>query len=174
MPRQSVAAVLRFLLRALRWLVPCAFFTACERTPIPPAASQPSVNDLQFPVAVVFGRASVVKFTDSTDLGTMLVQNLITVDGPPALIDSHFVVYHLAKLRSTHNGLWLMANPTGVTPVTFELQRDPKTGIATARALLHARLDVQTWRTDLEQKRRELDSAQTLDAMLKIVQSPNQ
>jgi hypothetical protein len=168
------AFIFRFPGQLLRWFIPFALLAGCQRTPVSPATSQPSVSDLQFPVAVIFGRASVVKFTDSADLGKMLVQNLISIDGPPALIDSHFAIYHLAKLRSTHNGLWLMANPTGITPVTFELQRDPESGIAAARTLLRSRLDDQTWRTDLEQQRHQLDSQQTLDAMLKIVQNPNQ
>ena len=78
---------------------------------------------------------------------------LNTVNGPPPLIDSHFVIYHLAKLASTHGGLWIMTHPTSGTPVTFELERAPESGIEAARALLRARLDDQTWRTDLAQKR---------------------
>src|SRR5258706_5792043 len=86
-------------------------------------ASPPAVSDLAFPVAVVFGRSSVVLFNDPTALGTMQIGNLNAVPEPPPLIDSTFAVYTLAKLASTHNGLWLMAHPTGSTPVTFALER---------------------------------------------------
>ena len=62
-----------------------------------------------------------------------------------------------------------MANPTGSTPVTFTLERAPKSGIEVARALMRERLDEQTWRTDLDEKRRALATEQTLAGMLAIV-----
>jgi hypothetical protein len=129
----------------------------------------PSVADLHFPVAVIFGTSSVVAFKDATDLSTMRMGNLNTITGPPPLIDSSFAIFTMAKLRSTHNGLWMMTHPTAGTPVTFELERAPNSGIEAARALIRARLDDYTWRTDLEQRRRALATEQTLAGMVAIV-----
>ena len=111
----------------------------------------------------------MVLFKDATDLGTMRMGNLNTVTGPPPLIDSDFAVYTMAKLASAHNGLWLMTHPTSGTPVTFELERAPKTGIEAARDLMRPYLDQQTWRSDLEQKRRALAAEKTLPGMVSIV-----
>jgi len=150
----------------MKWAALLAFFTGCRARPLPP----PTVADLHFPVAVIFGNASVVTFASAADLGTMQVGNLNTVTGPPPLIDSRFAVHTLAKLGSTHGVLWLMSHPTGATPVSFELQRAPESGIEVARGLLRLRLDAQTWRTDLDEKRRALAAEQTLAGMVEVVQ----
>ena len=150
----------------MRWTILFVLLAGCRVQPPPP----PSIADLHFPVAVIFGNASVVLFKDAGDLGIMQIGNLNTVTGPPSLIDSTFAIYSMVKLGSTHNGLWLMAHPTGPTPVTFELERASKTGIEAARELMKLRLDEQTWRTDIEQKRRALTAEQTLPGMVTIVQ----
>ena len=154
----------------MRWTALCALLTGCRAKPPAP----PTVADLHFPVVVIFGKSSVVGFSNANDLGTMAIASLNAVTGPPPLIDSRFAIYTLEKLGSTHNGLWLMAHPTGSTPVTFELQRAPQSGIATARAHLRARLDEQTWRDDLEKKRKALAAEQTLAGMLAIVRGDNE
>ena len=152
--------------RLMKWTALLALFTGCRAKPPAP----PTVADLKFPVVVViFGKSSAVEFKDAAALGTMTMGNLNAITGPPPLIDSSFAIYTLTKLRSTHNGLWLMANPTGSTPVTFTLERAPKSGIEVARALMRERLDEQTWRTDLDEKRRALATEQTLAGMLAIV-----
>jgi hypothetical protein len=125
-------------------------------------------------VAVIFGISSVVAFQDAADLSVMRIGNLNSVNGPPPLIDSSFAIFTMTKLGSTHNGLWLMLHPTGGTPVTFELERAPNSGIDAARALLRARLDDQTWRHDLEQKRRALASEKTLAGMVAIVKGDSE
>jgi len=169
MPRLSSTAARTFLRRILGWFMPCAMFAGCQRAaPLPP----PTVGDLQFPVAVIFASASVVTFKDAADLGTMRMGNITSVTRPPPLIDSRFAIYRLAKLASTHNGLWLMTHPTSGTPVTFVLERAPESGIEAGRALLRAQLDVQTWRHDLPEARRELAAQHTLADMLAIVQIP--
>ena len=151
--------------RVMRWATLFALLAGCRSKPPPP----PTIADLHFPVVVIFGTTSVVKFASAADLGTMVIASLNAVTGPPPLIDSSFANYTLEKLGSTHNGLWLMAHPTGSTPVTFELKRSPKSGIETARELIRARLDDQTWRDDLEEKRRALAAEQTLAGMFAIV-----
>ena len=151
----------------MRWpLLLCAFFVGCHAPPPAP----PTVADLHFPVVVLFGNTTAASYADATALGTMQIGQLNAVIGPPPLIDSRFAIYRLAKLASTHNGLWLMTHPTGATPVTFTLERDPQSGLETARALFQHRLDGQTWRTDLDQRRHALTTEQTLPGMLAIVQ----
>jgi hypothetical protein len=168
MPSKSL--ILRLFGRVLRWLLPCALFAGCQRAAPPPAPARPAVADLHFPVAVIFGKATVVTFKDAEDLGSMWMGNFLSVDGPPPLIDSSFAIYRLSKLASTHSGLWMMVHPTGVTPVTFELEHAPESGIEPARALLLAYLDQRTSLSDLEQKRKKLASKKTLPEMLAIVQ----
>jgi hypothetical protein len=150
----------------MKWAALLALLSGCRSKPPPPPLK---VADLHFPVVVIFGKASVVKFASAEALGTMSIGSLNAVIGPPPLIDSTFTVYTLTKLGSTHNGLWLMANPTGVTPVTFELERAPKSGLEAARELMRLRLEEQTWRTDLDEKRRALAAEQTLAGMFAIV-----
>lgn len=142
-----------------------ALLTGCRAKPLPP----PTVADLHFPVAVNYQRGSVVLFRDATSLHTMSIGQLNAVTEPPPLIDSKFAIYTLEKLGSTHNFLWLMINPTGSTPVKFELKRAPKSGIEAARAVFRSRLDEQHWRDNMEEKRRELDKELTLTGMVELV-----
>ncbi len=128
--------------------------------------------DLHFPVAVIFGNVSVVEFENSAALQIMRAGNLVQMDGPPPLIDSDFAVYRLRKLQSPRGLSWLIAHPSGVTPVTFALEWAPVSGISAARMLFRSQLDIQTGRNDLKAKRQELDAAQTLEGMLKIVRGP--
>jgi hypothetical protein len=150
--------------RLIKWTALFSLLAGCRARPSPP-----SVADLHFPVAVIFGTSSVVAFQDAADLSLMRMGNLNTITGPPPLIDSNFAIFTMTKLGSTHNGLWLMTHPTVGTPVTFELECAPNSGIDAARALLRARLDDQTWRRDLEQKRRALAAEKTLGGMVAIV-----
>jgi hypothetical protein len=151
----------------MKWAALLALLTGCRPKPTPPPP--PTVADLQFPVVVIFGKTSAVKFKDAADLGTMSMGSLNAVTGPPPLIDSSFAIYTLEKLGSTHGALWLMANPVGYTPVKFELARAPKSGIETARELMRLYLDDQTWRRDLEEMRRALAAERTLPGMFAIV-----
>lgn len=149
----------------MKWAALLALFTGCRAKP-------PTVADLKFPVAVNYQRGGVVLFSDVADLGTMSLGQLQAVSGPPPLIDANFTIYTLKDLRSTHGSLWLMAHPTGLTPVTFTLEHAPKSGIEATRALMRERLDEQTWRDDLEQKRQALANERTLAGMVEIVRSP--
>ncbi len=128
-----------------------------------------TMADVKFPAVVIFGTTSTAIYRDAADLGEMSIGQLNAVKGPPPLIDSSFTVYRLDKLGSTHGGLWLMAHPTGTTPVTFELARADKTGIDAARVLLRARLDEQTWRDDLDAARQVIATSQDLAAMFAAV-----
>lgn len=128
-----------------------------------------TTSDLTFPVVVIFGSSSAALYRDAGDLGTMQIGHLNAVTEPPPLIDSAFAIYRLAKLGSTHGGVWLMTHPTGSTPVTFELEPWPQTGIAAARELLTKRLDNQTWREDLVEARAGIAQGTELQTMFGIV-----
>lgn len=141
-----------------------ALFAGCDN---PPPLALP---DLRYPVAVLYGNTSVMTFKDANDLGVMYVNSVLSRsnDSPP-LIDSNFVIYSMNGLRSTHSDLWLMANPAGGTSVYFKLEPASKTGIDAARELLRAQLDLQSWREDLEKRRRALAKEKTLAGMVKIL-----
>ena len=130
----------------------------------------PTVADLHFPVVVIYGKSTAMLFPEAAALGEARIADLNAVIGPPPLIDSNFDIYTLREFGSTHNGLWLMTHPTGSTPVSFKLERAAKSGIETARALMRARLDEQTWRDDLAQRREALGREQTLAGMVTIVE----
>jgi len=154
----------------MRGVMRCAFllalFTGCHSKLAPP----PAVADLRFPVVVIYGKSSTVLFPDAKSLDTARIADLNAVVGPPPLIDSDFHIYTLRELGSTHGSLWLMAHPTGSTPVSFKLERASKSGIETARELIRARLDEQTWRGDLAQSREALAGEQTLAGMAAVVE----
>lgn len=77
-------------------------WTALFALPAGCRAKPPTVADLRFPVAVIFGNSSVVAFEDAAALGTMLITHLNAVTGPPPLLDSEFAIYTITKLGSTH------------------------------------------------------------------------
>jgi hypothetical protein len=107
-----------------------ALFAAC--TPAPP----PSVEGLAFPVLVLFEQSGTVRHDDAADLHSMAVQRVAGSNSAPFLVDARFDIYRLERLQSVHGGLWLMANPTGSTEVTFELVREARADAAQARALI--------------------------------------
>ena len=66
-----------------------------------------------------------------------------------------------------------MTHPTGVTNVEFTLARAAKSGLEAARDAMRAQLDKQTWRTDLDKKRKTLATQKTLPGMLEVLKDPN-
>jgi quinolinate synthase len=95
---------------------------------------------------------------------------VVLIEGTPMLIDSQFKIYAVESLRSTHNDMWLMAHPSGLTEVTFELKAQGS-GREAARALFTRQLEKQTWLTDLDERRQLLGEKQSLLEMAAIVQS---
>ena len=110
------------------------FSLACGGPP-PPV----SVDALAFPVLVLFEQSGVVRHDDGADLRTMSVQRVVGSNSSPFLIDSRLDIYRLEKLASVHGGMWLMANPSGNTEVTFELMRVAQADAAQARRLIAER-----------------------------------
>ncbi|MDQ6913384.1 MAG: hypothetical protein M3128_10990 [Verrucomicrobiota bacterium] len=115
----------------------------------------PKIEALQFPVAVLFGNASTLLCKGRGQLTNMHSNYLTLNNEAPTLIDSGFKIYSLDRFRSVHSGLWLMANPSGVTDVTFELKTQ-KSGREIARDLFAHHLEKQTWLRDLPAKQKEL------------------
>jgi hypothetical protein len=99
----------------------------------------PQVEALAFPVLVLF-ESGVVRHDDPADLRTMSVQRVVNAHQPPFLVDSRFDIYRLEQLQSVHGGLWLMANPSGPTEVSFALARVAQDDAEQARALIAARV----------------------------------
>ena len=150
-----------------------AFFSAltgCSPKPVPKPQPPPTVADLHFPVVVLFPSTTSLLYKNAADLGVMHMNLVMNYSGLPVLIDSDFNIYTMVKLSSTHGGLWLMAHPSGTTEVKFELERAPKSGLQAALEATRAQLDAQTWRHDLEKRRKKLASQTTLPGMQKIVE----
>lgn len=145
-----------------------ALFAGCRSKPPPPP---PTVADLHFPVVVDFGTAGLRASANADELSTMRLSYLYGYKGSPPLIDSTFAIYTLENISSGHGALWHMVNPNSLMKVTFDLARAPKSGIEAARELMRIRLDQQTWRRDLEEKRRALATEQALPGMIAIVLS---
>ena len=148
-----------------------ALLTGCTPKPPPKAG----VADLHFPVAVLFPSASIVLFKDKVDLGVMHMNYVLDSGGAsPVVIDSNFDIYTMERLRSTHGGLWLMAHPSGTTEVAFDLTRSPKSGLEAARKAMRAQLDKQTWRHEIEEKRKSLAAQKTLVEMVDLLHDQNE
>ena len=128
----------------------------------------PKINALKFPVAVLFSNAAT-RFCEEPGELTKMHSNYITLNNAaPMAIDSQFKIYLLDGFRSTHGGLWLMANPSGATEVTFDL-KPQKSGRENARALFAQHLQKQTWRSDLAEEQKSLAGKQTLAEMVAVV-----
>ena len=147
-------------LAAIVWL---SLSTSCSKE------SPPKIESLQFPVVILFGNSATRVCKDPTDLTMMHTNYVVLSKGTPVLIDSQFKIYAVERLRSTHNGMWLMAHPSGLTEVTFELKAQ-RSGREAARELFTHHLEKQTWLTDLEERRHSLGAKQSLLEMAVVVQ----
>lgn len=129
----------------------------------------PKIEALRFPVVMLFGNASTRVCKERAEL-TKMHTNYLTLNSElRVLIDSDFKIYSLDHFQSVHGGLWLMAHPSGATDVTFELKAQ-KSGREIARELFARQLEKQTWRDDLESRRKALAATQTLLEMADVVQ----
>jgi hypothetical protein len=132
----------------------------------PPAP--PTVDGLAFPVLVLFEQSGTVRHDDAADLGSMSVQRVAGSNSAPFLIDARFDIYRLEQLQSVHGGLWLMANPSGRTEVTFELAREAQGDAERARALILEREPRLRSGNDAQAAAR-LAQASTWEAMLAAI-----
>ena len=129
----------------------------------------PKIEALRLPVVMLFENASMRACKEQSELTNMHTNYLTLNNEPPLLIDSEFKIYSLDHFQSVHGGLWLMAHPSGTTEVTFELKAQ-KSGREVARESFMRQLEKQTWRDDLEARRKALASRQTLLEMADLVQ----
>ena len=131
-------------------------------------AAPPSVEGLAFPVLVLFEQSGTMRHDDAADLHSMSVQRVAGSNSAPFLIDARFDIYRLERLQSVHGGLWLMANPSGSTEVTFELVREAQGDAARARELLLQRESRLRSGLDPDAASR-LEQASTWPAMLEAI-----
>jgi len=129
----------------------------------------PKIDGLQFPVVVLFGNAATRLCNEPSELTNMHSNYIVLNSETPALIDSAFKIYAMERLRSVHTSLWLMANPSGATDVTFELE-PTSSGREAAREFFARQLEKQTRLHDLAARRSRLATEQTLLGMLMLVQ----
>jgi len=115
-----------------------------------------------------------MRYDDSASLHGMAVQLLINLKSDPILIDSQLNIYAEDKLQSTHGSLWFIIHPSGNTDVTFDLKRAPASGLDAARAAMRTQLDLQDWRTDLDQRRKTLAIQTTIIGMYDLLRDENQ
>src|SRR5688572_17660783 len=128
--------------KVLTWVL-SAFVSClgCGRKDAPAAPQPPakaSIADLTFPVVWVFGDTSVMPVEDAAGLGSLHSNYLnINPERPKHLIDSSLRIFKAENLRSTRSGLGQTLNPSGSTPVAFELVAGEQ-GIEPVRRMIAA------------------------------------
>ena len=153
-----------FLGRAIAATLLLGALAACRPRPAP------SIESLRYPVVILFGNSSVRLCSGPADLKKMHSNYIVLNDQPPILVDSDFKIYSLEHFRSVHSGLWLIANPSGVTEVAFDLS-PKKGGLIEARRLFDQQLQKQSWRDDLPERQQSLSRSQTLLEMERTISS---
>lgn len=132
--------------------------------------SAPNIESLRYPIVILFANSSALLCSGPADFKEVHTNYVVLNDQPPVLIDSDFKIYALNHFRSVHGGLWLMANPSGVTEVAFDLD-SKKSGLAEARRLFEQQLKKQTWRSDRSTAQESLSRSQTLLEMKRAISS---
>jgi hypothetical protein len=142
-----------------------------------------TTESLSFPVVLITGtatggelpsRADVV--VSKEDLGQMRVGIFspltdTTRSDPPIVIDSTGLVCEMRDLKGQRGGFWMMANPTGLMPITFTLIRRRESGIAAARQLITG---CSYLGPDLDEERRKqrcerIGQAGSMDVIMVII-----
>jgi hypothetical protein len=132
--------------------------------------SAPNIESLRYPIVILFANSSALLCSGPADFKEVHTNYVVLNDQPPVLIDSDFKIYALNHFRSVHGGLWLMANPSGVTEVAFDLD-SKKSGLTEARRLFEQQLKKQTWRSDRSTAQESLSRSQTLLEMKRAISS---
>jgi hypothetical protein len=90
----------------------------------------------------------------------------------PIVIDGELNLWRLERLRSTHGGVWLMAHPSGMTPVAFEAVRLEGRGVEAAREALLRSASLGGGDVELDARRRRgLAEASTLGEFIAVLRS---
>jgi hypothetical protein len=128
----------------------------------------PTVDDLTYPVLVLFAQGGSVRHDDAADLSRMRVQRIMAAGDAVFLIDSRLDIYRLDKLESVHSGIWLMAHPNGITEVHFELQKVSGADVGMARKLLSER-EYRLRSGEDPSLHAALEKAETLQDLLQVI-----
>ena len=139
-------------------------FTSCSKEPAP------KIDGLSFPVVMLFGNASTRVCNEPAELTTMHTNYIVLNQQDPTLIDANFKIFAVYRLRSVNGGGWLIANPSALTDVTFEL-KPQKSGRDAARALFAQHLEKQTWLHDRDVRRVALRKEEALLGMAALMES---
>jgi hypothetical protein len=156
--------------RAFSWLAVLSLLTGCG--PSKPAAKEPDLTVLKFPVVVIHPNSKPVLHTDAEDLGRMNSGHLLS-EGAHRLIDSNFQFYTLENLHSKRSGLRQMIDGPGMTPVTFELKRDKTSGAAAARAAMLEKSFSSLGEAQAATQKQAMEKASTLEEILNAFRDHN-
>lgn len=121
-----------------------AFAGCADQPPAVPVVTVVPVASLTFPVVLIYrdqgtGNCSSAEFNSKAeDLGLMGVQRYLFLpeSEPLFVIDSSGRVCEMRDIQGQRGGLWLMANPSGLMPIKFNLVERKETGAEAARTLL--------------------------------------
>lgn len=144
-----------------------------------PAPKVVPVEGIAFPVVLITSqdptnaaphRADIE--TSARDLSLMRVERYSTLASPPIVIDSNARIYDMNEIEGAHGGLWMMVNPTGLMPITFQLTERREQGPDAARGLISA---CEFLGRDIDSERRvarvaRLASVQTIPEMIAIIE----
>ena len=136
----------------------------CSRAPV-----VVPMEGLTYPVVLITGTrptlgvAHVARVVmDKEDLSHMrseLYSGLSDTEAtdPPIVIDTTANISDMTQIKGEHGGLWMMAHPTGMMPITFTLIQRKLQGIEAARALIadcvYLGHDLDTERSQLRSER---------------------
>lgn len=126
-----------------------------------------SIDDLKFPVTVVFSTASSYVHHDEKDLSTMSMQAVVMHETPPHLIDNELNLFQLQELKSTKGSMQLMLSAgNGLTPVTFKLKPIRDDSHVQARQLLASLIASDLSDEEVRGLAKRIQTARTLEEIL--------
>jgi hypothetical protein len=153
---------LSLLVSGTVWLIGCD-----RKAPRPaPKPAAISADAVVFPAMWVFGDTSVMPLENAGQLNTLHV-NYVNREETRRLVDSALKVYRVSNLRSTKSGAWQMANPSGTTPIAFDLEIEAE-GIDAVRKAV---AECKYLASDSDAARERIRNATTLQEMIDAIQA---
>jgi hypothetical protein len=132
----------------------------CSRAPV-----VVPVDSLTYPAVLITGTRPtlfvahvgrvVVDKEDLSHMRSELFSGLSDTEAtdPPIVIDAAGKLADMTRIKGAHGGLWMMAHPTGMMPITFTLIQRKDQGVKAARKLI---ADCEFLGHDLDMERRQL------------------
>ena len=131
--------------------------------PTPP----PTVDDLKFPVAVLFDQSDCRIHYDAADLGIMGLMRVMNYESSPYLIDNELNLFQMENLKSEKSSLQIMLSMgNGSTPVSFTLKAVRDDLHTQARELLTRSISSTVPDDESAEIRNRILSASTLNETL--------